>query len=115
MILMNLSYYKTSSGKNVIIEYIDKLTIEEQVDAYSVLEKMENGEFESIKHKRWEKKIQEVYFYKHNRIFYITVDGNDIYLLHACKKQKNKTEKKDGKIVKKRAKELGKELGKNFI
>lgn len=37
MILMNLSYYKTSSGKNVIIEYIDKLTIEEQVDAYSVL------------------------------------------------------------------------------
>lgn len=59
MILMNLSYYKTSSGKNVIIEYIDKLTIEEQVDAYSVLEKMENGEFESIKHKRWEKKIRE--------------------------------------------------------
>ena len=92
---MNLSYYKTSSGKNVIIEYIDKLTIEEQVDAYSVLEKMENGEFESIKHKRWEKKIREVYFYKHNRIFYITVDGNDIYLLHACKKQKNKTEKKE--------------------
>ena len=36
-------------------------------------------------------KIREVYFYKHNRIFYITVDGNDIYLLHACKKQKNKT------------------------
>lgn len=80
-----------------------------------VLEKMENGEFESIKHKRWEKKIREVYFYKHNRIFYITVDGNDIYLLHACKKQKNKTEKKDSKIVKKRAKELGKELGKTFI
>lgn len=59
--------------------------------------------------------FREVYFYKHNRIFYITVDGNDIYLLHACKKQKNKTEKKDSKIVKKRAKELGKELGKTFI
>lgn len=62
MILMNLSYYKTSSGKNVIIEYIDKLTIEEQVDAYSVLEKMENGEFESIKHKRWERKYEKYIF-----------------------------------------------------
>lgn len=49
MILMNLSYYKTSSGKNVIIEYIDKLTIEEQVDAYSVLEKMENSNLLNIK------------------------------------------------------------------
>ena len=61
------------------------------------------------------KKIYEVYFQKHNRIFYITIDNNNIYLLHACRKQKNKTEKTDKKIVIKRAKELGNELGKTFI
>lgn len=38
-----------------------------------------------------------------------------IYLLHACRKQKNQTEKTDKKIVVKRAKELGKILGKDFI
>ena len=38
-----------------------------------------------------------------------------MYLLHACRKQKNKTEKKDKKIVETRAKELGVMLGKSFI
>ena len=42
----------------------------------------------------------------------MTIDSNNIYLLHACRKQKNQTEKKDKKIVIKRAKELGKALGK---
>lgn len=59
--------------------------------------------------------IYEVYFQKHNRIFYIMVDKDNIYLLHACRKQKNKTEKKDANIVRKRAKELSKLLGKKFI
>ena len=76
---------------------------------------MENGEFDKINFKRWQKKVYEVYFQKHNRIFYITVDKDNIYLLHACRKQKNKTEKQDADIVKKRAKELGKELNKTFI
>lgn len=112
---MILHDYETSSGRNVIKEYIDSLTIPEMVDGYSVREKMENGEFEKLNIKRWEKKIYEVYFYKHNRIFYIIPDGDNIYLLHAWRKQKNKTEKGDSKIIKKRAKELGKALGKKFI
>lgn len=97
------------------MEYINSLTEEEQVDALSVLKNMQNGEFNKINFKRWEKKIYEVYFYKHNRIFYITVDNANIYLLHACRKQKNKTEKSDKKIVETRARQLGKELGKKFI
>lgn len=97
------------------MEYINSLTEEEQVDAFSVLKNMQNGEFNKINFKRWEKKIYEVYFYKHNRIFYITVDNANIYLLHACRKQKNKTEKSDKKIVETRARQLGKELGKKFI
>ena len=61
------------------------------------------------------KKVYEGYFQKHNRIFYIAVDKENIYLLHACHKQKNKTERKDTKLVRKRASELGGQLGKKFI
>ncbi|MBO5352471.1 MAG: type II toxin-antitoxin system RelE/ParE family toxin [Lachnospiraceae bacterium] len=112
---MNLHTYKSSSGRDLIMEYIDSLTEPERVDAFSVLECMENGELEKIIFKQWEKKIYEVYFQKHNRIFYVTVEEEDIYLLHACRKQKNRTEKTDKKVVIRRAKELGKMLGKSFI
>lgn len=82
---------------------------------YLYLNVWKKGEFDKILFKRWDRKIYEVYFRKHNRIFYITVDSNNIYLLHACRKQKNQTEKRDKRIVIKRAKELGKALGKVFI
>lgn len=112
---MILHDYTSSSGKDLIIEYLDSLTEEERVDGLMVMKCMENNEFDKIFFKRWEKKVYEVYFKKHNRIFYITVDANNIYLLHACRKQKNKTEKRDSEIVKKRAKELGAILNKKFI
>ena len=107
--------YKTESGRDLILEYIDSLSLEEQVDAFSVLQCMEDGEFDKMFFKRWQKKVYEVYFRKHNRIFYVTADRDNIYLLHACRKQKNRTEKRDKKIVAERAKELGKKLDKKFI
>ena len=45
----------------------------------------------------------------------MTADEENIYLLYACRKQKNQTEKTNKKIVIKRAKELGRLLGKIFI
>lgn len=107
---MKIHSYESSSGKDLIIEYIMNLTEDEKVDGLSVLEDMENGKTDCLVMKKW-----EVYFRKHNRIFYVTIDGTDIYLLHACRKQKNKTEKKDKNIVIKRAKELGNLLKKTFI
>lgn len=112
---MHLHTYKSNSGRDLILEYIDSLTIPEQVDAFSVLECMEKNEFDKLLFKQWSKKVYEVYFRKHNRIFYITMDNEDIYLLHACRKQKNRTEKADKKIVISRAKELGELLGKTFL
>lgn len=112
---MIIHKYQTDSGRDLIMEYIDSLTEEERIDALSVLQCMEQGNFDRILFKRWDKKIYEVYFRKHNRLFYVIADSNNLYLLHACRKQKNQTEKRDKKIVIKRAKELGKLLGKEFI
>nr|WP_076777815.1 type II toxin-antitoxin system RelE/ParE family toxin [Lachnoclostridium phocaeense] len=112
---MNIHTYTSSSGRDLIMEYIDGLPEDEKIDGLSVLGCLQKGEFEKIFFKRWEKKIYEVYFRKHNRIFYITVDQDNIYLLHACRKQKNSTEKRDKKLVIKRAKELEKAFGKRFV
>ena len=112
---MTLHSYFSNSGRDLILDYINSLPEKEKTDGLSVMELMENEEFDKLIFKHWEKKVYEVYFQKHNRIFYITVDENNIYLLHACRKQKNKTEKTDAEIVRKRAKELGKQLRKTFI
>ena len=112
---MTLHPYYSNSGRNLIYEYLDSLPMDEQIDGYTVLKYLKNEEFDKIFFKQWKKKIYEVYFQKHNRIFYITADKENIYLIHACRKQKNKTEKKDVNIVQNRAKELGKLLKKKFI
>lgn len=91
---MKVHSYFSETGRDLIMEYIDSLTEDERIDELSVLECIEKDEFEEIFFKRWEKKIYEVYFRKHNRIFYVTVDKENIYLLHACRKQKNQTEKR---------------------
>lgn len=79
------------------MEYLNKLDKTERDDGLRVMQDMQRGKFDSIYYKQWEKKVFEVYFKKHNRIFYVVVDNKDIYLLHACDKQKNKTEKKECK------------------
>lgn len=112
---MVLHHYQSSSGKDLILEYVKSLPDDEKTDGFSVLQCLQNEEMDKIRFKRWEKKVYEVYFYKDNRIFYVVADGENMYLLHACRKQKNQTEKKDKKIVIKRAKEIGKLLGKTFI
>lgn len=106
--------YESRSGKELVKDYILNLPEEEKIDGLSVLKDMEDNKLDSLLIKRWENKIYEVYFRKHNRIFYIIADENNLYLLHACRKQKNKTEKTDSDLVKKRAKELGRLLKKKF-
>ena len=112
---MQVHNYKTTGGKDLIETYLDSLSDKETVDGYSVIQAMEEDRFDELAIYPWRGKVKEVYFYKHNRIFFIIVDAEDTYLLHACRKQKNKTEKKDSDIVVKRAKELGNKLSKKFI
>jgi phage-related protein len=112
---MTLHHYQTAGGKDLILDYINGLAKDEKVDGYSVLQSLEENKFDELTIKTWQGKISEVYFYKHNRIFYVVSDGKNMYLLHACRKQKNKTEKNDSDIVIKRAKKLGELLSKKFI
>ena len=92
---MTIHEWKTAGGKNVIEGYFNKLSAYEQAEYRKVREVIiEDGfvAFEKLnarqlKGKLWEIKISQ------NRIMYVIADGENVYFLHACKKQKGKTEK----------------------
>jgi phage-related protein len=112
---MNVYHAQTQGGKDLIMEYIMSLTKPEIIDGLTVLEAFEKDDLNTLTLKQWQGKVWEVYFYKHNRIFYVVLDGSNCYMLHACRKQKNKTEPQDSDTVIKRAKELGKALSIKLI
>ena len=49
---MNINYYTNNSGKNLILDYINSLSKEEQIDALSVIQCMEEEKFESRSEER---------------------------------------------------------------
>ena len=49
---MKLHTYQSVAGRDLIAEYIDTLTKEEQIDAFSVLKCMEEEEFDKIQFKQ---------------------------------------------------------------
>jgi len=106
---MILHFYKTLNGKNIIFEFINSLSKEEKAEAFYVLSVLEEGTRDILNHldiKHFQGKIYEIKFRKHNRLFYILKDDRNMYILHGCKKQKNKTELKDKNLVIKRSKEI---------
>ena len=106
---MNILDYTTAGGKNLIEEYIDSLPKKEKLEAYRIrtvirkegLEALEDLNTRQLKGKLWEIKFSQ------NRIMYVVKDKENIYFLHACKKQKDKAEKFELEKAIKRAKEAG--------
>ena len=77
-------------GKAYALAYIEKLTKEEIIDAFHVIKQLSQRHFSEVGTKKWQDKIYEVYFKRHNRIFF-TLKHNKIYILYACRKKKCKT------------------------
>ena len=114
---MNVYHYETSGGKDLILEYIDGLPTNEKVTGLTILEKLEDEGFAALdvlNTRQLRGKLWEIKFYN-NRIMYVVADEDNMYLVHACKKQKGKAEKFELDKAIKRVKELEKELGKRFI
>ena len=106
---MNVYTYKTAGGKDLIMEFIQSLDKPEKAEGLLILKKLEENDSKillTLRAEKFEDKIWEIKFKNHNRIFYVFENENDLYLLHACKKQKNKTELKDKKLVIQRCKEI---------
>ncbi len=106
---MEIHDYRTAGGKNLITEYLKALPKNERIVGYDIRQRIKNFGIEAIvrmdtrqlRGKLWEIKFSS------NRILYIIADENNIYFLHACKKQKGKAEKFELDTAIKRAKEEG--------
>lgn len=113
---MQVFTYQTSGGKDLIYDYLDQLPRDEAKYGYTILEELEKAglaALDVVETRKLRGKIIEVKFGQ-NRFIYVA-EANSIYILHACRKQKNKTEQKDMEIAIKRAKELGQEIGMRFV
>jgi len=106
---MKIIDYTTAGGKNLIMAYINDLTNKEQFEAFRIRRRInEDGviALEALDTRHLRGKLWEIKF-SQNRIMYVVQDGETIYFLHACKKQKNKAEKNELDTAMKRAKEFG--------
>ncbi|MCR4436995.1 MAG: type II toxin-antitoxin system RelE/ParE family toxin [Clostridiales bacterium] len=115
---MNIHHYETSGGKDLILEYIDKLPKNERAEGLTILKRLEDEGLEALNvlnTRQLRAKLWEIKFFDDNRIMYVVADGDNMYLVHACKKQKGKAEKFELDKAIKRVKELEKELDKRFI
>ena len=105
---MDIHDYITAGGKNLIKEYISTRPLDERREIYKIRHDIIlNGlpAFQSLNTRQLRGKLYEI---KHsdNRIMYVIKDGDNVYFLHACQKQKGKAEKVDLDTAIKRAKEL---------
>ena len=107
---MNIFYYKTSSGRKPVQEYINSLP---KVDIEAItadLELLRDQGIHSnvittrkLKDKLWEIKTGTR---NQQRIFYCLVSEDGVILLHACKKQKEGAQRGDVDLAYKRMKEV---------
>ena len=112
---MNVHEFRSAGGKSYIRKFLDALSAEEKSFGEDIILHLEEEGLEGLDTKHWQGKVWEIYFPKHNRIFCVAQNDSDIYLLHGCKKQKNKTEKADKEVVINRTKILEKQLNKKLI
>jgi phage-related protein len=106
---MNVYTYETNGGKDLIKEYLDQLPKNESAEGYFIIESLEQYGttfLQSLNTRQLGGRLWEIKFYRHNRIFYVLINQENIYLLHACKKQKGKAEKFELNKARKRMLEI---------
>ena len=106
---MRIHDYHTASGKNLIKDYLKTLPATEMYIGYKIRHKLGSkglsvlAEFDTrqLRGKLWEIKFNK------NRVMYVIANKDNIYFLHACKKQKGKAEQFELDTAIQRASELG--------
>ena len=103
---MDIYDYTTRGGKNVITNYIDKLSAKERLEIYDIrqeirkhgMDAFEKIDTRQLRGKLWEIRVSQT------RIMYVIVYPNGVAFLHICKKQKGKAEKQEIEKALERAK-----------
>lgn len=104
---MRVTFFKTSSGRSPVLEFIQGLAKPERARLFESLDQVERYgldairvQFRQIEGKLWEIKVSA------HRILYVVIEGEEMVLLHAYKKQGQKLPIKERDIAIRRMKEL---------
>lgn len=107
---MNIYFYKTLSGREPVREYIESLPEADRVIiAVDIRLIAEYGIFDApiitrkLQEKLWEIKTGTRH---QQRVFYCMISKNGITFLHACKKQKEGSQRRDVKLAYRRMREV---------
>lgn len=107
---MNIFYYKTSSGRMPVQDYINDLPSADRVLIAGDLQLIRDFGImkapvvtRKLIEKLWEIKTGTRH---QQRLFYCVVTGDALVLLHACKKQKQGAQRGDVDLANKRMKEV---------
>ena len=102
---MEIYDYYTSGGKNLIMEYVEKLETKERAEVLDAREQIRDyglDAFEKLNTRQLDGKIWEVKLSK-IRIMYVIVSEESVFFLNICRKQKGKTEKQELDKARRRA------------
>lgn len=106
---MEIYDYTTSGGKNIILEYINKLPPVPQaliLSARKLIRERGFSAFDALNTRQLSGKLWEIKI-SQERIMYVIYDYKSVYFLNICKKQKGKAEKIELKKAVQRAKSEG--------
>jgi phage-related protein len=107
---MNVFYYRTSSGREPVREYIENLPVEDRVAVGGDMRLIiEYGIFEApIITRKLQGKLWEIKTGTRNqqRIFYCLFSDDGVVFLHACKKQREGAQRGDVELAYRRMKEV---------
>jgi phage-related protein len=108
---MRIRFWTSSSGRSPVANWLENLPLTDRAKIAAILAQIEQVGFETagcdfrqIQGKLWELKIRSIG--GGFRIFYITITGPEMILLHALRKTKQKTPKKDLELALKRMEAL---------
>jgi phage-related protein len=107
---MNVFYYRTSSGREPVREYIEGLPVEDRVSiAGDIKLIMQFGIFKApVITRKLQSKLWEIKTGTRNqqRIFYCLFSEDGLVFLHVCKKQREGAQRGDVELAYKRMKEV---------
>ena len=107
---MQVQFFRTSSGRQPVREYLDALPAGDRGEATAIIDSIElfgfqtpRVRFRQIRGKLWEFRIEGQ---TSHRVFYVTITGPVMVLLHAYKKEGQKAPPDEIRTAERRMKEV---------
>ena len=96
---MKICFYISESGRSEIDVFIKHLSQIERTYVLAVFKKIRTEGLSFVDTRQIEGKIWEIKTYRFNRFFYFIKEEDQILIFYALKKQKNRLENHDRRVI----------------